>query len=663
MKNSSDLRSWTVRDSSELYHVRAWGCGYFHIDKAGDLCVTNKSGRSSVSLRALVEDLQHRGYALPLLLRFSDILHDRLEQIGSAFGTAIQDEGYGGAYRPVFPIKVNQQSDVVEELVHYGRDLGLGLEAGSKPELLVALALAEGPNSLIICNGYKDDAYIETALLAQKLGRHPVIVIDRFEELQSIIQASQRLRLRPHIGVRARLAARGAGKWAESTGSRSKFGLAAAELVSVIDTLREADMLDCLELLHFHIGSQITAIRAIKDALRESSRIFVELCALGAELRMLDVGGGLGVDYDGSRTNFHSSTNYTLQEYANDVVSSIREACDARDIPHPDIVSESGRAMVAHHAVLVMNVLGVNREDDAVPPPLETGDDEPAPIRALRETHAAVTRKTFQECYHDALQRREEGLQMFNLGFLDLRGRAVLEQLFWAVCTKVLGIVRELDYVPDELDGLERGLANNYYCNFSVFQSLPDHWAVKQLFPVMPIHRLLERPTQRAILSDLTCDSDGRVDRFIDLHDVKRALELHRLLPGQPYYLGVFLIGAYQEILGDLHNLFGDTNAIHIRLDDEHGYSVERVVEGDTVTEVLGYVQYDRRDLVRRVRAAAEQALRTGAIRVEESALLMRHYEGGLAGTTYLSTPPRAAATDEPRSGDREARAASAEGE
>ncbi len=635
LKQATDLRPWTTRDSAELYQVDAWGCGYFAIDERGHIVVRggDLNGRG-IDLPDLVEDLQYRGYTLPLLLRFSDILRDRVKQIAESFRRAIADESYQGRYRPVFPIKVNQQRDVVEELVQCGAPVHLGLEAGSKPELLVALALIDDPEALIICNGYKDIAYVETALLAQKLGRQPVIVMDRYDELDLVLDASRRLDLRPHIGVRARLAARGAGKWAESTGSRSKFGLTSAELVRVVQRLREREMLDCLELLHFHIGSQITAIRAFKDALRESSRIFVELWAMGAPLRLIDVGGGLGVDYDGSKTNFHSSTNYTLQEYANDVVYAIKEACNVRGIPHPDIVTESGRATVAHHAVLVMNVLGADREGTL--PPAEPPGKEPPPLQELRETCARVSRKNFQECYHDALQAREEGIQLFNLGFLDLPGRAVLEGLFWAICDKVWGIVRELDYVPEELAGLERALADNAYCTVSVFQSLPDHWAVRQLFPVMPIHRLNERPTRRAILSDLTCDSDGRVDKFIDLRDVKDSLELHQVVQGKPYYLGAFLVGAYQEILGDLHNLFGDTTAIHIRLEEPHGYSIERVVEGDTVTEVLGYVQYDRPDLMRRVRAAAETAMRTGKLRVEESALLLRRYEEGLAGTTYL---------------------------
>ena len=637
-KHTSDPHAWSVKDSLDLYQVEAWGSGYFGIDPAGQVVVRSGEGAEarSIALPELVADLQHRGYELPLLLRFSDILHDRIDQLASAFGHAISEESYRGRYRPVFPIKVNQQRDVVEELVDFGAARGLGLEAGSKPELLIALALCDTSGALIVCNGYKDRTYVETALLAQKLGRYPLIVLDRYEELDLVLRVSKDLALRPHIGVRARLASRGAGRWAESTGSRSKFGLTAVELTQVVERLRALDMLDCLELMHFHIGSQITAIRAIKDALRESSRIFVELCGLGAELKFLDVGGGLGVDYDGSKTNFHSSINYTLQEYANDVVFAVREACDERGVAHPDIISESGRAMVAHHAMLVMNVLGVNRNLPVTMSDLTVAHGNPQ-IRELQATLQRLTSKNCRECYHDAIALRDEGLNLFSLGFLDLRGRALLEQLFWAICERVHALVSQLDYIPEDLTGLERGLAENYYCNFSVFQSLPDHWAVKQLFPIMPIHRLDEEPTQRGILSDLTCDSDGKVDQFIDLRDVKSALELHAVREGEPYYLGVFLVGAYQEILGDLHNLFGDTNAIHIRLDAAGGYSIERVVEGDTVQDVLGYVQYEKRDLMRRVRAAAETAMRAGGIQVEEMALLLRRYEEGLAGTTYLS--------------------------
>ncbi|MCR9246216.1 MAG: biosynthetic arginine decarboxylase [bacterium] len=632
----NELRAWTVRDSFELYQLGAWGGDCYSISPTGELMVEPRGrGGGGFSLPELVEDLRSRGIELPVLLRISDILQQRVERLSGAFAKAAKDHAYRGRYRPVFPIKVNQQRDVVEELVEFGKSHALGLEAGSKPELLVVLAHMTNEDGLVICNGYKDQSYIETAMLAQKMGLHTIIVVDRFEELEAILEAGKRFNLRPHLGIRAKLASRGAGKWQESGGEKSKFGLTAAELIAVVDRLREADMLDCLELLHFHIGSQITAIRAIKDALQEATRLYAELHDLGAGLKFLDVGGGLAVDYDGSKTNFHSSANYSLQEYANDVVFAVQQACDDKGIPHPDIVSESGRALTAHHAVLVFDVLGVARQSIECSP--DVADDAHQTIQNLAQCLRGVSRKNFQESYHDALQLKGEAMSLFNLGYLDLKGRAAAEGLFWAICARIHEIVRELDYVPEELERLERALADTYYCNFSVFQSAPDHWAVKQLFPTMPIHRLAERPERRAILADLTCDSDGKVDKFIDLRDVKNVLEVHDTTPGVPYYLGMFLVGAYQEILGDLHNLFGDTNAIHVALDPDHGYRIERVIEGDTVTEVLSYVQYEKQDLVRRMRRRLEAAVRAKRVNIRESALLMRRYEEGLAGYTYLS--------------------------
>jgi arginine decarboxylase len=444
---------------------------------------------------------------------------------------------------------------------------------------------------------------------------------------------SRRLGIRPHIGVRAKLTTKGAGKWMESTGDRSKFGLTASEIVMVLDRLREVQMLDCLEMLHFHIGSQISSVRAINGAMREACRIYVELAKAGAALRFFDAGGGLGVDYDGSSTNWPSSTNYTYQEYANDIVAAIQDACEAHELPHPDILTESGRALVAHHSVLVFNILDVNEVLAGQAPPM-VGKDEPPVIHQLLEAWRSVSHKNFQEVYHDALQLKEEGTNLFNVGLLDLRGRASVEQLFRGCCEAILKITRDLDYVPDDLEGLEKGLADTYYGNFSVFQSVPDHWAVKQLFPIMPLHRLNQRPTRRGVIADLTCDSDGKMDQFIDLRDVKRSLELHPF-DGEPYFLGVFLVGAYQEILGDLHNLFGDTNAVHIVLDAD-GYRIDNVVEGDSVTEVLSYVQYSKEYLIQRLRQANEEALRRGLLTFEESALLMRRYEEGLEGYTYL---------------------------
>jgi arginine decarboxylase len=631
----TELRAWTVKDSIELYNVNGWGRDFFSINEAGHIEVTPAGpGSTKIDLKELVDDLRERGLHLPVLIRFSDILRTRVEQLCGSFQQAIAENDYKGSYRGVYPIKVNQQRHVVEELIEYGRPFNLGLEAGSKPELLVALALQENPEALILCNGYKDRAYIETALLAQKLGRRVIITMDRLGELDTILAAARELDIHPVIGVRARLSTKGAGKWVESTGDRSKFGLTTAEIVAAVERLRTAGMLECLQLLHFHIGSQITAIRAIKDALREASRIFVELHGLGANMKYIDCGGGLGVDYDGSQTNFHSSVNYTLQEYAADVVSQVAEACNAKGVPHPDIVTESGRALVAHHSVLVFNVLGTN-EILLGQIPESVAKDEHRVIQQLHETYEGISRKNFQEAYHDALQLKEEAITAFNLGFLDLNARARVEQLFWAICERILKIVRDLPYVPDEMEALEKHLSDTYYCNFSLFQSIPDHWAVRQLFPTLPIDRLNRLPSRRAVLADLTCDSDGKMDQFIDLRDVKHFLELHPL-NGEPYYIGTFLTGAYQEILGDLHNLFGDTDAVHVRLDGDD-YRVEHVVEGDSVAEVLSYVEYSKDDLVSRVRRAMEVALREKRITPAESGRLMRRYEEALEGYTYLS--------------------------
>jgi arginine decarboxylase len=630
------MRGWTVRDSGELYNIAAWGAGYFLINEKGHVEVRPKNGQGpTIDLLDLVHDLLRRGLRTPLLIRFSDILASRVRGLCAAFEHAITEYGYGGGFRGVYPIKVNQQRHVVQEIVAYGAEKGIGLEAGSKPELLIALAVLDTPTALIICNGYKDRAYIELALLAQRLGRNPIIVIDRFREVDLIIKTAHDLKIKPRIGVRARLSTKGAGKWIESTGDRSKFGLTAVEIVQVVERLREAGMLDCLDLLHFHIGSQITAIRAHQDALREASRVFVGLHEMGAKPRFLDVGGGLGVDYDGSQTNFHSSMNYSVQEYANDVVAAVQEACDDEGVAHPDIVTEAGRAMVAHHSVLVFDILGVQEMLQGSPPEPVTDEDHKV-IRDLAEISASVSRKNVQESYHDALQLKEEAASLFALGYIDLRARARVEQWFGSCCEKILRIVRDLPYVPEELEPLEKGLADTYYGNFSVFQSAPDHWAVKQLFPVMPIHRLDEKPMRRGVFADLTCDSDGKIDSFIDQRDVKDVLELHAW-NGGPYFIGMFLVGAYQEILGDLHNLFGDTDAVHVRLGSEGRYEVEHVVEGDDVTEVLHYVQYERNMLIEKVRRTIEDAMRAGQLSLEDSARLRRHYEQGLQEYTYLA--------------------------
>jgi arginine decarboxylase len=633
------MRAWTVGDSIELYNIGGWGRDFFSINDAGNVSVTPAGpGTLKIDLKDLVDDLRSRGLNLPILIRFSDILRTRLQQLFGAFQQAIVDNDYKGTFRGVYPVKVNQQRHVVEELMEYGRPFNLGIEVGSKPELLVALALQENPEALILCNGYKDRAFIETALLAQKLGRRVVITIDRMGELETILSAAADLDLRPVIGVRARLTTKGAGKWVESTGDRSKFGLTTAEIVATVDRLRDVGMLDCLQLLHFHIGSQITNIRAVKDALRESSRIYVELYRLGANMRYLDCGGGLGVDYDGSQTNFHSSVNYTLQEYAADIVSQVAEACNGRGVPHPDLVTESGRALVAHHSVLVYNVLATNEILGGHLPAAPTKDDHQV-LQQLWEAYSGVSRKNFQETYHDVLQIKEEAITAFNLGVLDLNARAKVEQMFWATCEKLLKIVRDLDYVPDELEGLERQLSDTYYCNFSLFQSMPDHWAVKQLFPTIPIHRLNQQPLRRGIIADLTCDSDGKIDEFIDLRDVKGFLELHSPNGGE-YLIATFLVGAYQEILGDLHNLFGDTDAVHVKIDGDD-YSVEKVVKGDSVGEVLSYVQYNKENLVSRVRRSVEAALREKRITMAESGRFMKRYEEALEGYTYLAVGER----------------------
>jgi arginine decarboxylase len=630
------MRGWTVDDSSKLYNVDSWGSGFFSINGQGHVAVRPHGPETAeVDLLELVQSLERRGLRTPLLVRFPGILSSRVKGLANAFQAAIDSMDYGGRYRGVYPIKVNQQRHVVEDIIRPESGSGVGLEAGSKPELLIALSVLDQPDELIICNGYKDRSYLETALLAQRLGRFPIIVIDRFREIELLIKVSAELGIRPHIGVRARLTARGAGKWVESTGDRSKFGLSPVELVAAVERLRAENMLDCLELLHFHIGSQITAIKAHKEALREASRIYVGLVRMGAGLHLMDVGGGLGVDYDGSKTNFHSSLNYSIQEYANDVVSAVQEACDDANIAPPDLITESGRAMVAHHSVLVFDVLGVN---EVLPrtPPQDIEESDHKVLRDLYDVWRTATRKNIQESYHDALQIREEATTLFSLGYLDLADRARAERQFLHCCEKILRIARDMEDPPEDLDDLDKHLADTYYGNFSVFQSAPDHWAVKQLFPVMPIHRLNEEPRRRGVLADLTCDSDGKMDKFIDIRDVKDVLELHQS-NGQPYYVGVFLVGAYQEILGDLHNLFGDTDAVHVAVDEDGSWRVEHIVEGDDVADVLRYVQYDRNTLVEKVRRAAERALAEGRMSVEDSTRLRRRFKQLLEDYTYLS--------------------------
>jgi len=630
------MSEWTPRQSAELYRVNAWGAGYFSVSPEGNMLVHPKlTDGSHIDLPKLVSELGRRGLRRPILIRFSDILATRIKGLAEAFDEAIAEHAYAGRWRGVYPIKVNQQARVVEEIIEFGAPYGVGLEAGSKPELLIALALLDTPDALLICNGYKDRAYVETALLAQRLGRNPIIVIDRYREIELVIKAAAALGIRPKIGLRARLTTVGAGRWVDSSGTDSKFGLTADELIRAIERLRSEDMIDCIELLHFHIGSQITTIRAHKDALREAMRIYVGLYRLGADsLHLLDVGGGLGVDYTGAGTDDPSSMNYSQQEYVNDVVFAAEQTCTEASIPAPDLITESGRAMVAHHSMLIFDVIGVNREQE--PQNVQACEESDHPVlHALFEAVDDIAPDNLTESYHDLIHGRDEAASLFSLGYLDLRGRAKSEQLFHSGCVRIGTILEQIGETPEALEDLNKLLTDTYFGNFSIFQSAPDAWAVKQVFPVMPIHRLDEEPTRRGIVADLTCDSDGRFDRFIGDGEDQPTVRLHSW-NGAPYLLAVFLVGAYQEILGDLHNLFGDTDAVHVRLDGDRGYSVDHYVEGDDVTEVLSYVQYDRRDLAERVRKLIERALRDGKISLEDSALLRRRYDQGLADYTYL---------------------------
>lgn len=629
------MEKWKVQDAVETYGVRNWGKGYFGVNDLGHVTVhPDKNPEQAVDLKELVDQLQERGIQLPILLRFTDILRHRVGEINEAFRTAISEYDYRGNYCCVYPIKVNQQRHVVEEILDFGKAFHFGLEAGSKPELLAVLALTDGGETPIICNGFKDDEFIKMTVLARKMGKHIIPVVEKFTELETIVRYAEELGVRPILGVRIKLAARGAGRWKFSAGFRSKFGLSLTEALEAFEFLKQRDLADCLQLVHFHLGSQITNIRNIKGALTEAARVYVELHRVGAGLRYLDVGGGLGIDYDGSQTDFESSVNYTLQEYANDVVFRIKSVCDEAEVPHPTIVSESGRAVVAYHSMLVFDVLGVSNFDRYQAPP-EIPEDAPQQVLDLQGIYRDLSKKNFLEGYHDAVQAIDETLNMFNLGSLTIEMRALSERLFWAVCGKVLKMVRELDFIPEELQGLETLLSDTYFCNFSIFQSMPDSWAINQLFPIMPIHRLNEPPTRRAVLGDITCDSDGKIDQFIDLRDVRSTLQLHPY-NGQPYYLGTFLLGAYQEILGDLHNLFGDTNAVHVSLDETGQVNLDAVIKGDTVREVLAYVQYSADELIASMRKDVERAVRAGKITLNESRQLLRFYESGLEGYTYL---------------------------
>ncbi|MCC7177612.1 MAG: biosynthetic arginine decarboxylase [Acidobacteria bacterium] len=630
--------AWSATDASELYEIARWGKGYFSVSSQGHVLVhPTKDPQRTIDLKQLVDRLQLRGIALPILIRFSDILRHRLADIHDAFQTAIQQHQYEGRYICVYPVKVNQQRQVVEEVLDFGRAFNFGLEAGSKPELLAVVAVASNETP-IICNGFKDAELVETAMMAQKIGRNVIPVVEKYTELDLVLQYAEQLGVRPQIGIRVKLAARGGGRWQGSGGYRSKFGLTVAEILRALDALKARGMEDCFKLLHFHLGSQIPNIRTVKGALNEAARIYAELSKLGAGLQYLDVGGGLGVDYDGSQTNFESSTNYTLEEYANDVVYHVQAVCDEAGVAHPTIVSESGRAVVAYHSVLVFNVLGVAGFGDELTLPTTPSDEHEQPIVDLIETYNTLTLRNAVESYHDAQQALEMALSLFNGGYLPLQQRSLAENLYWAICARLERLVPQMDEVPEDLQDLGEALADTYFCNFSLFQSIPDSWAIKQLFPVVPIHRLTERPTEHAVIGDITCDSDGKIDQFIDRRDVKKSLPLHRF-DGNPYLLGVFLVGAYQEILGDLHNLFGDTHAVHVRLDERGEVILDALVKGDTVKEVLDYVEFDAERLIGKLRRDVEVAVREGRISYEESGRVLRFYEDGLHGYTYLEDP------------------------
>lgn len=627
---------WTPEMSSQLYQIQGWGSDYFSVNDAGHVIVRPDPRQDlSIDLHDLVGDLTMRGLDLPLLIRFSDVVGDRIRRINECFRRAIGEYEYGGTYRGVYPVKVNQQRHLVQEVVESGRPWQFGLEAGSKPELLVALAAMHDAGGFIICNGYKDVKYIETALVAQKFDKTVIVVLERIEELDLVLRASERLGISPQLGVRAKLTTKGVGRWAQSVGERAKFGLTTAEIVDVIERLGQNHMLDSLQLLHFHIGSQISSIIPIKHAMQEASNIYVEMARMGAKMGYIDVGGGLAIDYDGSKTDFHASRNYTLHEYASDVVSHIQAACAKGGVAPPTIVSESGRAIAAHHSVLVFEVVGVN--EVRFGEPTEPPRDAHRLVREMYETYQGIVPKNVQESWHDASQAKEEAQNLFKYGYLTLKERALAERVYWHCCEKLQTTLRRMKSVPEELQHLEQTLSAIYYSNFSVFQSAPDIWAIDQLFPIMPIHRLDEQPCIKARLADITCDSDGMIDHFIDVEDERQTLDLHVYDPEQPYYLGMFLNGAYQEILGDLHNLFGDTNAVHVKL-TEDGYQVRHVVKGDSVSEVLRYVGYDPESMVEAVRHQAERAVAAGMLTNQQVKTLMQHYEEALRGYTYLTS-------------------------
>ncbi len=635
---------WTPDDSASLYAIRQWGKGFFDVNSKGHVVVRpTRNPTCEVDLHDVVAGMRERGFRTPVLVHFSDLLQRRLEDIAEAFRGAIVEHGFRGSYQAVFPIKVNQQRRVVEEVRDAGGRLGFGLEVGSKPELLAVMGMtSDQRDRLIICNGFKEERYIEFTALAAKLGRRIIPVIENLTELKLILRFYQLHNVRPTIGVRINLATQGAGRWRHSSGLKAKFGLSLNEVLEVLDILRQHDMADCLQLLHCHMGSQIHDIRQVNQGVNELARIYSQLAKAGAGMKYLDIGGGLGIDYDGSQTNFEFSTNYTLQEYASNVVYKIMTVCDEEGVTHPIIVSESGRAMVAQQSVLIFDVLGANRLNRfTVPaklPQPEPGTELPRPLTDLYEVYQAISERRLLENYNDLLEDRDEALRLFSVGLMSLEHRALVDRIFWAGCAKIRDTARSMSRPPEELGDLETALSDTYFCNLSIFQSMPDVWAINQLFPIMPIHRLEERPTRKATIADLTCDSDGKIDRFVDDHDVKKWLEVHDFNDGDEYLLGAFLVGAYQETLGDLHNLFGDTHVAHIKVDENGDWWIDEVIEGDAVRDVLTYVHYDLGRLFGEMRRECEKAVVAKQMTVAESQALLKQYEAGLSGYTYLET-------------------------
>ena len=634
---SRTLEKWTVERSAELYGVDNWGGGYFKVTPDGKLGITPFPGKDvCVPLPSIISGLQERGLGLPVLLRIENLLDAQLSLLHNSFARSIEELQYNGEFRGVYPVKVNQQQQVFEEISKVGDRFNHGFEVGSKAELIAALSYLKNPKACLICNGYKDKDYIDLALYASKMGFLCFLVLEMPSELPLILDRATALGIKPRIGVRIKVSTQAGGHWAESAGDLSIFGLSTAEVVDVLDLMRDQDMLDCVQLLHFHLGSQIPNIRDIRTAVHEAARMYAELAKEGCAMGFLDLGGGLAVDYDGSHTNFASSRNYSLEEYCTDIVESVMATVDEHDLPHPHIITESGRATVAYYSVLLFNVLDVSRlEDRVVPSALD--EDDPEAIHNLLEVYNSLSLKNLQECYNDAIYYRDQMRQLFRLGQCSLRQRALSDTIFWAVIRAIAEKMPEMKNPPSALKDVDLALASIYYCNMSVFQSLPDAWAIGHLFPIMPLHRLEECPVEQAILADITCDSDGKLDSFIDIHGVKRVLELHSVRPCEPYHLGAFLVGAYQETLGDLHNLFGDTNVVSVRINEDGTYDFIRELEGDSVADVLSYVEFEPKQVLESFRKVAEQGVREGKISPQERFMIMRAYERGLRGYTYLN--------------------------